>query len=122
MKLILDETQPNVARVKIGCGELFIIIGWDGEKIRFFFLTSHNGGGCEANLTALAKAATLFYNDRRFSREKLIQEWKEVSCDKVQRMIGGMLNEGKEIKEIPKSCADAIARVLAELEIREQKK
>ena len=45
MKLIIDENAPNVARIKTGCGELFVITGWDGEKYRFFFLTVGNPAG-----------------------------------------------------------------------------
>ena len=83
MKLILDDKQPNITEVKIACGTLHFVIGYDTEgKIRFFLYVSHRSGGCAANLVGIASLLTLWYNDGRLNRQKVIEELFEIDCQK----------------------------------------
>ena len=117
-KLHANLKQPNTAKVKVACGTLFITVGFDLDgRLRFFFNVSTDTGGCQANLLGLAKSATLFYNDKRFNPQKLIEEWENIMCPSCQRWKGKLLGQGKSIEGLPNSCPHAVAQYLKELEI-----
>jgi len=124
MKLIINKNQPTMQEIPIACGSLYIIIGYDTDgRIRFFFQVSHNGGGCQANLTGLAKCLTLVFNDGRLNQTRFIEELEEITCPTCERWKGKMLGQGKSIEGLPKSCPNAISFVLKNLEIfKEDKK
>jgi len=122
-KLVIDKTKPNSVKEQIACGTLFINIVCDTEgKIRFFFNVS--AGGCEANLRAIAALLTKLYNDKRISHEDIINDLSDITCKATMRWKGELKAEGKkeEIGFHGNSCPNAIARVLKELEIKEDKK
>lgn len=124
MKLTINKDQPTILEIPIACGSLYIIIGYDTEgRIRFFFQVSHNGGGCQANLTGLAKCLTLVYNDGRLNQNRFMEELEEIVCSACERWKGKMLGQGKNIEGLPKSCPNAISSALKNLEIiKEDKK
>ena len=116
-KLIIDSSKPNTVKEKIACGTLFVTITYDTEgKIRFWLEPSK--GGCAGNLEAIARLLTLLYNDKRIDNEKVIEYMKEVVCKACMRMKGAL--DAKLKQELGNSCADAIARILKELEIKEK--
>ena len=121
MKFILDKTQPNITQVRVACGYLFIIIGYDeNAKIRFFFEVSHRGGGCQANLEAIAKLLSLWYQDGRLNKTKAIEELEEIDCLNCHKWKGTLLAENKSLPEDwNRSCANAISKVLKNVEIKE---
>jgi hypothetical protein len=124
-KISLDPKQHNINEVQVSCGSLFIICGYDeSERLRFFFEVSTDKGGCEANLQGLAKLLTIIYNDGRLvsNRERIIQELDEITCKGCMRWFGKILGEGKSIEGLPKSCPSAIAKVLKNLDFKEEKK
>jgi len=124
MKLTINKDQPTIREIPIACGSLYIIIGYDTDgRIRFFFEFSHNGGGCEANLTGLAKVLTLVYNDGRLNQTRFIEELLEIKCPACERWKGKLIGQGKNIEGLPNSCPNAVAKVLENLEIvKEDKK
>lgn len=120
-KLYLNTTKQNICKVQIACGFLFVVVGWDGEKIRFFFeVNQSEGGGCEANLQALAKLCTRWWSDGRLNRDKIIKDLEEITCRSCMRWKGKLIGQGKSIEGVPNSCANAIAKVLKEMEIKNE--
>jgi len=124
MKLIINKDQPTIKEIPVACGSLYIIIGYDTEgRIRFFFEVSHNGGGCQANLTAEAKILTLVWNDGRLNQTRFVEELEEIICPACERWKGKLIGQGKNIEGLPNSCPNAIAHILKNLEIiKEDKK
>ena len=119
----LSNKQQNIVEIEVACGKLFIICAYNNEgKLRFFFEVSTNRGGCEANLQAQAKLLTLIYNDGRLhsTRERIIQELDEITCKSCMRWFGKLLGEGKKLEGLPKSCPNAIAKVLQQLEFENE--
>lgn len=123
MKLIINRNQPTIEEIPIACGSLYFIVGFDNEeRIRFFFQVSHNGGGCQANLTGLAKCLTLVYNDGRLNYSRYIEELKEIVCPACKRWHGIEIGKGKNIESLSTSCPNAIAKILEHLEIVKEDK
>ena len=124
MKLTINKDQPTIKEIPVACGSLYIIMGYDTDgRIRFFFEVSHNGGGCQANLTGIAKCLTLVFNDGRLNQNRFTEELEEITCPACERWKGKMIGLGKSIEGLPQSCPNAIAQVLKNLEIvKEDKK
>ena len=122
-KLVIDKTKPNSRKEHIACGTLYInIVCDDNGYVRFFF--NVNKGGCEANLRAVAALLTRLYNDKRISNEEIIADLEDIICKATMRWKGELKAEGKkeELGFYGNSCPSTIARVLKELEIKEDKK
>jgi len=118
MKLTINKDQPTMQEKPIACGSLYIIIGYDTDgRIRFFFQVSHKGGGCQANLTGLAKCLTLVFNDGRLNQARFIEELEEITCPACGRWKGKMIGQGKSVEGLPSSCPNAIASVLKDFDI-----
>ena len=117
MKLHLDSTKPHIVEVQVACGTLFICIDYDTNgRLRIFLDVGDTGGGCSANLKGIAKLLTLYLNDGRLSKERLIEELQEVDCLNCHRWKGKLLGEGKKLDNWSRSCCNAISKILKEIE------
>ena len=97
-------TQSYTVREPTGCGNLYVTVGKDNEKVIEIFAVLGKGGSCiTTHNEALTRAISLGLK-YGIPLEEYIEELSGINCP------GHVWSEGKQIT----SCADAIARVLKE--------
>lgn len=99
-KRVLPSTRY---KVQSGCGELYIHVAEDNEKIREVFVECGGSGGCAANNNAIGRLISLGLK-HNVPIAAIIRQLKKVKCDACIRNSNA---EGK-------SCADIIGKVLEE--------
>lgn len=99
-KRVLPSTRY---KVQSGCGELYIHVAEDNEKIREVFVECGGSGGCAANNNAIGRLISLGLK-HNVPIVAIIRQLKKVKCDACIRNSNA---EGK-------SCADIIGKVLEE--------
>lgn len=99
-KRVLPSTRY---KVRSGCGELYIHVAEDNEKIREVFVECGGSGGCAANNNAIGRLISLGLK-HNVPIAAIIRQLKKVKCDACIRNSNA---EGK-------SCADIIGKVLEE--------
>ena len=101
-----DVTQGIAQMIQTGCGKMFVIPCQDDQGVCETFINLGKGGACAAaNLEATGRLISLALRSG-IGMEEVIKQLSGIRCPNP------VWNKGKQIL----SCADGIAKVLAELE------
>lgn len=100
----------SIEKVKVGCGTLFITVGFDKGKISEIFLNGSKLGGCRANQECIGRVLSLAFR-HEIPIEEVIDQIEMIVCPACTR-AKAKLTDPEKIKEFPTSCGDAVAKVL----------
>jgi len=100
-------------KVKVGCGTLFITVGYDGAKVTEVFLNGSKLGGCRANQECIGRLLSLAFR-HNIPLTEVIDQMELIVCPACTR-AKAKLTDPKRIKEFPTSCGDAVAKLLKQL-------
>jgi hypothetical protein len=114
----MPNTRPeildgSIKKVKVGCGALFITVGFNQGKIYEIFLNGSKLGGCRANQESIGRILSLAFR-YEIPTAEIIDQLALISCPACTR-AKAKLNDSEQIKNAPTSCGDAVAKVLKQL-------
>lgn len=89
-------------KVKVGCGNLYIIIGNDGGAIIEVFLRLGNAGSCQTGLLEALGRSVSIGLQHGVPIQRFIETLREIKCPSLN------WDNGEQIW----SCPDALAKVL----------
>jgi ribonucleoside-diphosphate reductase alpha chain len=96
-----DVTTGLTERMKIGCGNLYVTVNYDGQGICEVFTNTGKAGGCPSQSEATARLVSIALRSGLDAR-RVVNELKGIRCPSTIRQNGMKCT----------SCPDAIARVI----------
>lgn len=114
----------GIKKVKVGCGTLFIAVGYNRGKIHEIFLNGSKLGGCRANQESIGRILSLAFR-YEIPLEEIIDQLALISCPACTR-AKAKLDDAEKVKNFPTSCGDAVAKLLRQLvdnkQVKEEEK
>jgi len=108
-----DMLDGGIKKVKVGCGTLFIAVGYNQGKIHEIFLNGSKLGGCRANQESIGRILSLAFR-YEIPLEEIIDQLTLITCPACTR-AKAKLDDPDKIKNFPTSCGDAVAKLLRQL-------
>ncbi len=99
-----DVVQGITERVKIGCGNLYITVNYDGKGICEIFTNTGKAGGCPSQSEATARLASIALRSGIDVRS-IVDQLRGIRCPSTIRQPGMKCT----------SCPDAIAKTIEKL-------
>ena len=119
-----DMLDGGIKKVKVGCGTLFIAVGYNRGKIHEIFLNGSKLGGCRANQESIGRILSLAFR-YEIPLEEIIDQLALISCPACTR-AKAKLDDAEKVKNFPTSCGDAVAKLLRQLvdnkQVKEEEK
>ena len=105
-EVIIPRPRPNVTmgfteKVKIGCGNLYITVNYDGKGICEVFTNTGRAGGCPSQSEATARLVSIALRSG-LSSDVLVEQLRGIRCASTIRQKGLGVT----------SCPDAIAKTI----------
>ena len=96
-----DVTMGYTEKVKIGCGNLYITVNYDGQGVCEVFTNTGRAGGCPSQSEATARLMSVALR-AGVDSDELIRQLKGIRCPSTIRQQGMAVT----------SCPDAIAKAI----------
>lgn len=107
------DIEGKIRKTKVGCGGLYMTIGFKEGKPWELFLNGSKLGGCRASQEGLSRLVSLCFR-KGIEIEDIIDQLELIKCPAASRAKARLDNE-KEIQDFPTSCPDAVAKFLSSL-------
>lgn len=115
---MVREARPEmldggIKKVKVGCGTLFLTVGYHKGKLHEIFLNGSKLGGCRASQESTGRLLSLAFK-YEIPLAEIIDQLALISCPACTR-AKAKLEDVEKIKNFPTSCADAVAKLIRQL-------